>query len=190
MTASNHPEQVFVSSLPGLEGVLLVPGVGGDDVHLVTGTNVNWALVTEGDDVTLVDCRQDAGGVPIAELEITNDSSRTSAYLVTISFSACAPGGLATISAPSWIGEKVTDTSTSVPSLRSLAVSTRSTARPSRTCPASAPPICCHTPATARAVAAEASLATADAHGALGRLVFPVEAQGPGVVYPSTDLKA
>ncbi|WP_183099995.1 MBL fold metallo-hydrolase [Nocardioides pelophilus] len=27
----------------------------GDDVHLVTGTNVNWALVTEGDDVTLVD---------------------------------------------------------------------------------------------------------------------------------------
>lgn len=26
-----------------------------DTVHLVTGTNVNWALVTEGDDVTVVD---------------------------------------------------------------------------------------------------------------------------------------
>lgn len=26
-----------------------------DDVHMVTGTNVNWALVTEGDAVTLVD---------------------------------------------------------------------------------------------------------------------------------------
>ena len=42
----------------------------------------------ERDDVTLVDCRQSAGGIAVAELEITNDSSRTSAYLITIAFSA------------------------------------------------------------------------------------------------------
>ena len=26
-----------------------------DQVHMVTGTNVNWALITEGDAVTVID---------------------------------------------------------------------------------------------------------------------------------------
>ena len=36
-----------------------------DDVHLVAGTNVNWALVTDGDAVTLIDAGfpRDAGAV-------------------------------------------------------------------------------------------------------------------------------
>jgi hypothetical protein len=42
----------------------------------------------EFDDVEIVDCRRDPDGRGVAELEITNDSSKRSSYFITVEFRA------------------------------------------------------------------------------------------------------